>query len=742
MKEIILDRSKENDVYPGYSIIETDLDFLRSEANLTEKIWVRGNFMCDWVKTVYRIRKINDLKITELISPYQQIRNIIGVELDSLDSDLLRNILKIINTEKVEQLNELLRFLTTKDFWIEDPSVQHAAEWLMMEIDPKLTKLAEQIQLSWSKQVKDTVLKKVYEYSIDRREEYLINWLFEDELKNILGVFPIKLEKKFEHLLYEKIGKRLRSSNGKAVLEFPQDTKNKSIYAKAILEYFSNNVKDFTINYLSHISLLLNTNQRNELQNLLNFSKIEPLSINATHEEAFEWATLSYLPFRDYELSKPTNDQTEADELALSFVNWTLEKYPELTSYPSENSPINIKTRHIAEEFSKTHWVLWVVVDGLNYLDHHKLLKLLGEKANLRISRDETVLAVLPTITKRAKYGLTVGKFAYQEEEIKEQVFKKVFIKAFPDGVYAGDTGFSILESGLQSETPKVCYWNFTEIDKLFHKNVDLRSARHDVDSALEALAKKINDLVNSSYDPKLVAVVVCSDHGQMLRECKKLNVSSKSTHTYTHGRTALGSFDSSDEKLSEDFLISENLETVSLNPKSFRLYEPTTVVYKLGYLAEDKKKTKGGIGFHGGLFPEETVLGLSVLLRNTNLQPITAKVFGQGESGKSGKITITIDNPNSASINLITIIINGIEISEQSELFQSHIPKHQNKQFEFSINIFPEPQLNDEFIISGKLYYEFEDGVTETCDITGKLICRTLYSSKGPNLSSRFKNE
>ncbi len=739
MKEIILDRSGENEARPEFSIIETDLDFLRCEVKNCDKLWVRGDFLCSWVKSLYRVRHQENTVVKELESPFKKLEKIIGIKLDLIDKDLLDKILKLSEKENFERVTDLLASLTNNDFWNETESVGHAANWLLIEFEDSLRELVQQCQEKWKNQTDDEYLKKIYSSSVENKKTLLKDWLFKQDVIKHLGDFPLRLESKHEEIIIEEIAHQLISTEGKAVLKFPCKTNNSHAYAKAIVNYFSHNTEKLSCNILSHASSLLSTEQISELKKILTLSNILPLPKEADHKEALKWATDSYLPLRDYELNNPNiNQQSKADELAISFVNWTLNNYPKLTNYNIEESRINTKTHHIVKDLSKENWVLWVVVDGLNYLDHHKLLNLLGKHASLRVLRDETVLAVLPTITKRAKYGLTVGRFAYQEDEIKEEEMRKTFSSAFPNGAYSGNTGVKCLRDGLNDETPKVCYWNYTQIDKKYHEYTDLNSARIEVDLILEGLAKNINILVNNAFDPKRVAVVICSDHGQMLKDCKKLDLETKGT--FTHGRTALGSLEVNQNNLNEDFVISENLETVYLNPKSFRLYEPTTVVYKLGYLAEDKKKTKGGIGFHGGLFPEETVLGLSVLFRDVIYKPITVKIVGNGEDGKPGNIKVQIINPNQAPMDPLRLSIDRLDIVQQAELFTTSIPAQDSKEFVINIERFPSPNVDNQFRISGELEYKFSDGTKQKVEVVGSLTIKTLYTPKGPSLRDRFK--
>jgi hypothetical protein len=48
-------------------------------------------------------------------------------------------------------------------------------------------------------------------------------------------------------------------------------------------------------------------------------------------------------------------------------------------------------------------------------------------------------------------------------------------------------------------------------------------------------------------------------------------------------------------------------------------------------------------IGSHGGLFPEEVVVGFSVLRKSIQRSPVIISCHGEGEAGKAGEIEIAM---------------------------------------------------------------------------------------------------
>lgn len=730
-RQIFLDESSENPPEVDSVVVETEIEFLQHDG--AEKLWVRGQ-VCDYVRAVYRVRQI---KVIEAISPRARLRSLLGSTADTISPSLLAHSVEVLDRENPKSVAELLFHLTNEEFWTLPPSIEHSARFLTIDIDNKLLDVAEVQRKIWLDSNQDRNLNYIYAQALDERESLLRKWLFDETTRKTLGEFPLHLSDNHAKILGDEIGRRLRLSKGASIAEFPKKTPNKKIYAAAAIEYFSHNAIHLTSDYIAQVSSLLTPVERSRLEGLLPKTELSPLDTNANVQSALKWATEEYLPLRSFQVENGQGD--EANTFAAMFADWMLENYPKLANADRETSPINLRTFYTVKSLSEKYWVLWVVVDGLSYTNHQKLLQLLGEKsASLRVEQNFPLLAVLPTITEKAKYGLTTGNFP-QENEQGGWGPRQVFLTSFPEGIYAGNAGAAKLTEGLNRETPTVCYWNYTSIDKCFHEQSDLVFVRHEVDGQLRSLAGKINQLVVTARDPNRVAVVICSDHGQVLGWCRKSQIEVKNLKA--HSRTILADIAQTVDRANQSFAKNADGETVFLNPKSFRLSEPTTVALGSTFFADwGNQSSEEAIGVHGGLFPEEVVVGMSVLVRRPLRKLLTAVMSGAGETGKTGTVTLVIDNPNSASVTPLSINVEGIEIPEQGELLQMRIAPHQAATFEATVPNFPLPQTDDEYLIQGILRYEFDDGAQEECAVSGRLVCKSLYSTKNPKLRDRIK--
>jgi hypothetical protein len=142
--------------------------------------------------------------------------------------------------------------------------------------------------------------------------------------------------------------------------------------------------------------------------------------------------------------------------------------------------------------------------------------------------------------------------------------------------------------------------------------------------------------------------------------------------------------------------------------------------------------------GVHGGLFPEEVVVGLSVLVRKPTRKPVAAKVTGTGEVGKPGRMTLWIDNPNLAPVHLLRL--DGVDESWLSLPLNREVEGLCQSPVELELPKYPAPVSGEQLNVTGTLNYEFWDGVRHECEVTGVLVCKQMYSGQRPSLRDRFK--
>lgn len=732
---IVLDPSGENSIGEGFTVVETELDFLRLDGK-QKRLWVRGQHLCNWVRDLYRVRGLKD-KIDDKLSPRNRLRSFIGERVNEVNTKIVQLAVAWLDKEPNLKLNELLSRLAEDNFWLEPPSLVQAAKWLMAEFDETLTPFIEIQKQIWKRDCSLESFQYLYDVEIVERKHILEQWLFSDEFEK-LGLFPIQVEGRAVKLLKDGWGRLLRETTGAAIEQLSTKNPNAKFIAQAAYEYFYHQVKSSSSERLARINPFLSPLERSHLETQLPKACPQPIASDLTVEVALDWAVNQYLPYREWQVRVAENEEEDAEKLGNSFADWLLENYPKLTAGSRDSSYLNVRGRSVVEELAKQHPVFWVVLDGLNYLNHQRLLRLLAKtESALGIEQDTTLLAVLPTVTKQAKYALTTGHFP-SENDKDEWDIKKVFRANFPKGEYAGKTQIDRLHKALSDSKISVCYWNMTAVDDCYHEQTDPNAALRNVVGELEILAGHISALVMASPVRDRLAVVISTDHGQMIGHCIKSAFSGEAYHP--HGRTAYGSLLKNSDIENRAFIKISDGAAVELNPILFKLDVPTTLALGRFYFGGWSVDSQGRAwGVHGGLFPEEVVVGFSVLSRKPVRRSISAKLEGKGETGKQAKIILKIDNPNPASIKVIFLTINELEDYKNGMTILKSVHSVSTTEIELSVQKFPAPNNNDSLSITGNLLYEFEDGQSHECTVSGNLICKQMYSGQRPSLRDRF---
>jgi hypothetical protein len=737
---IVLDPSSENIVAGGYTVVETELEFLRFDGN-TDKLWISGQALCRWANNLYRVRGASPgLVIEELSSPRDRLRALIGTKADEMEIGFITRCTDVLLRSPNASLGELLSVISGgKEIWLKSPSVEHAAEWLQTPVQTDLLPLADVQRQMWARSCGRDELKPIYETPYEARERVLKEWFLPESGIHPLGPFPVRVSGSAEELLGDEWGRRLRETRGGAAENIPVTSLNISLLASVAYEYFSHNPELLKPSIIARLSPGLGAAEKARLERLVPKSQPQVLPVDAGVDEAISWVVDEYLPYRQWQVDAKPEGLDEIETLGDSFADWLLRSYPKLVTHSREESALNVRGRYLVESLAKQSAVLWVVVDGLNYLNHKLLLRLLGQsKAELGVSEDMTLLTVLPTITEKAKYGLTSGLFP--RENIKHDWnIQKVFQAEFPDGIYAGENQVDRLHSALADARARVCYWNMTAIDDAYHKQTDPSAITANINNRLKALAEVISDLVMGSPHRDRMAIVISTDHGQMIGPCVDLSVPKGAEKS--HGRTAYGGLFEWDGEAHHPYTKSHDGSMVVLNPIGFFLDEPTTIALKSFYFGGWTKDSRGRAwGVHGGLYPEEVVVGLSVLRRWPERKPITARVTGTGEVGKPGVITLHVDNPNTATLSELTLTLNQVEDYANGQPLLTSVRQHVADEIKLNVLKFPPPDEGETLVVSGRLVYEFDDGMLHECAVTGTLTCKQMYSGHRPSLKDRFK--
>ncbi|MBW4507462.1 MAG: hypothetical protein KME64_13260 [Scytonematopsis contorta HA4267-MV1] len=326
----------------------------------------------------------------------------------------------------------------------------------------------------------------------------------------------------------------------------------------------------------------------------------QPLPFDASPQETLNWAIANYLPERQWEIGiqQTPSEKIITNGLADSFVNWILAHYPEMTLLPVADSYLNYSVASMVQKLCRTNPVFWVVVGGLGWLDHQDLMSLLLGKYNLAIETPITPkFSILPTKTEYAKWSLYTQLLPSDISWTPDpgKAFAKIGI-----GKRYTDKQIDKLYNALKKNTQKLYCWDTDKFNNLYQSQKDWQSLyqleRPDI---LENIAQEINYCLQQYPKPENLKIVISSDHGQIMGNSDKIEP--YPPELQPQGRMAIGK---TDEPLyvvleRELYHLPHDISVVR-NSKTFKSFSYTS-----------KKQI---IGSHGGLFPEEVVVGVSVL--------------------------------------------------------------------------------------------------------------------------------
>jgi hypothetical protein len=730
---IKIDSSGQNPPLPNYKIVKSDVDFILL-AEFDGDLWVSGKELSRWAIGFYRARGIPYQIVN---SPKERLRRILGHQVDELHDELINGLLSSVDyVLENKTLDDVICAYTNRQIWYRSPSGKMLASWLIEKIDASLSPVIE----SWGNQkadaCEDEFLASCFLIDLDKRLDLFWDWIenTQSEIYHQLGPYPIRLPSRIATLYKGRFAKKLRSTNGQIVDQQIFKGINAKIEADVCYEYFRLNAENLTRSRYSKIASFLKESQRAALKERVRVSNPHTVSCDSSEKEVLNWACESYLPFRRWQTQFGNElDRKLAIDASTSFENWILKHYPDFINWDRDKSPLNINYPSTIFELCKSRRVFWVMVDGLSWLNYRRLIdKLAGSEAEFGLESDEQTLAILPTITKYAKWSAISGKLP-DEDETRSWNIRKAFNDNFPDGRYVGSDDIGGLRDGLSEINLPVIFWNHTGLDSSLHKQTDRSGFMTAAETALDYLAKTISDLVLDAPQNENIAIVISTDHGQCLGSVQTLDAVWEEDPLEIHGRIALGG------KIKQESLTDS---TVALNGISYRTPEKITIALGNNHFGGSWRTDANGQawGVHGGLSPEECVLGQGIISRNSKYKEVEVTVQGEGEAGKTGELRLLIDNPNSFSLNDFMLYSDAIEDMTYGQSVTGEVGGLDQRELKVSIASWPAPTKSDSLEFTGKLMFSYADGRSGQSDVQGTLVCKSLYQRKGLSLRNRLR--
>ncbi len=724
---IILDPTELYDIPSGYIPITTEVEWIES-FGVSVPCWVKGKRLCDWACEWLRV-----WDKTEAIAVKQDPRSKLAALFQPVplpgewtNRQLFTLATKLDFYPQENPIAHLLADITGSDrqIWFAEPSIQHLAAWLAIQV-PEECRPLERV---WQHQRNHDLATY---YQTENKLLLLRSWIgIAEPGITELGKYPLSIPNFLTEEFDRYWEQQFYRTEGKALDNLMPNQAGMERIANCAYKVFSNRPNWITKARERKVADYLSHQQTMELGNRQPPPQPQPLAPDASPQQAFTWAIESYLPFRRWEIviNQPASDHRISDRLADSFVEWMLKHYPEMKIGSVDNSYLNYSVASLVRNLCQEGPVLWVVVDGLGWLDHVELLSVLTKQHKLAVETSiQPRFSILPTKTEYAKWSL------YAQ-----------LLPSLPNWVNEVSKGFSMLGMGkrytdkqverlyknLRKKAQKLYCWDTQTFDHLYHSQKDWQSFYElERPNTLESIAKKINYCLQQYPDPDELRIVIASDHGQIM------GVSEQITHCPPElepkGRMAIGTTDD------PQFVVLER-DRYGL-PHDISVVRGSASLGAFSYTANAKI-----IGSHGGLFPEEVVVGVSVLRKSVQRVGVLISCSGEGKAGQPGELEVVIDNPNSVELTDLYLCIKKLPTFNVAKPLKQKIPANSRESFKVIIPNWPELPPTHEgnrISLSGELTFRFAsaEAATVALDPKSTIIVNQIFSSGIDDINEFF---
>jgi len=644
MKTIRLDRDGSAPVLDGYTLVSTEVEFLRL-ATEGRPLHIRGDRLCSWAEAFYTAR---DIAFQETPSYMRELRSL----LPALSATQISGLISLLGSrleslERPLEVGSLLNAAAPHTLWHQPPSLQHLAEWLLWleetEILDCVEPLLEPHIVRW--QMEELPFETEL-YGIRTKEaakQALDAWLgFTDrDSIPIRQEFPVEVPKRYQEKARNVWREEIIQSKGAKFeqlshLKIPFSLKR--IAAEEAYGYYLRNQNDLNVQRLEQLVPYLKGKQIASLRSIL--PPAQPSALPSDPNGIVSWYIREYLPYREWQRSSGSAEGQEvAFRAALEFEKWYLENYPK---------GLNLGALHRWISFNKVNQVecidnsitLLIILDGMHVPDSRLLLQnILTETQRLTIASHEYVFAPIPTVTRFAKEALLKGVPPSLTENLE------------PIGRILPEKHSPALRL-RDAERGKIYFWRVLEPDDTYHHKNTSENLLHDVEGRLAAEASKIKEIVESIPDGVILQIIITTDHGRLLSETHKTIPVPMGMES--HGRAAWGqspySFETTPYRIEGDvaYLMADN----------YGLSVDVAIPLDEGAFKDNNNRSGSELFPHGGIFPEEVILPWIVLARDQVQPEATITISGNGRARRDGNFVVTVLNKSDIDLFLETVTL------------------------------------------------------------------------------------
>lgn len=704
--EIVLDPSDENVASPDSLEVTSELGFLKV-LNSFNKLFIRGQFLCNWVNEVARARGWH---VTWLSSPSLEFRQ----ACPTLSEEQAKTFMSRIGSlAGVSRPISLLNVGIVR--WPEiDPLGKSEAEqawcWLLWQVQSEFEP-DEQVfvaSLANSRLASETsVLKAAYTASsAEQAWQFIKEWLRCDISSVNFPACPAEMLPTWvKKRLQDEWKLRAVQTRGMFFTEIVNNGAQRAILqavAGVTFAYYRNNPEYLSPEVLKGIKPYVSFREWLSLQELL--PPLDPGSPPASVPELFSWFSNEYLTYRLRGGATPASLDRVRD-LGREFGLWYLKFYSNArTGGMGSNLMSWSRTAELAREPGYVN--LLIVLDGLGYIDAQQIIEFISAETS-RLALDDLGLlfAPLPTVTHFAKPALLAGVTpvqAFEEEDIGP--------------VETRDP--AVIGALSEADTGSLIIWSLLEPDKTYHKLLDVQTLRHEVSGRLQAIARRILRIVNEVDDSQRLRVFVTTDHGRLLSNSNRVCTVPKNMRA--HGRAAWGHVSAPFD--SDGIYVDGALAYI--DAARFGLPETAAIILSDDAFLTIDGRTGTASFPHGGIFPEEVLIPWVQFTRDRGPIAISVSVTGKGIAGASGRLRMEVFNTSDLGIEIVQLALLPMNLQIDTNLKLGPFRKDTE---EWSVTTWP--QKKDLASVKAVLTYVLPTGERQTVEVIPVLTTDEMYS-------------
>jgi hypothetical protein len=713
-KKIVLDPSGAYPVPEGCTQIETEVDWIRAVGTAEAEYWIKGQHLCHWTREWLRAWNVPASFVEEKEFPRVRLQSFlkqIPIPQGWTQEEILTWVNRLESHDAQNPIPNLLSDVVPSagDVWLDPPSCEHFARWLQTSIPGELAPFED----CWRAEIASRCDGEIADgYRSGSKLDLLRRWLLISGAPfRTLGCYPYAVPDVLEAEFRDHWARRITETRA-GVLDVvnPSQQPGMKLVAGEAYEAFRQSPAWITQLRLRKVASFLDGSQARELSSLLPPTSPLRLPMDASPAEALRWATHGYLPYRRWEACQPNLENAErlADDLADSFVQWLVKKYPELKLEPVDSAFLNYSAASLVLNLTRTGPVLWVVVDGMGWLEECELVEVLATETDLRMASGVTPkISILPTKTEYAKWALFAQLLPSDGSWVKDVAkgFAKIGTgQRYTDTPSRRDALIRDLQAGDQA----LYCWDTTWLDSLYHDEVSWQQlSQVGIPQMLRKIAHQISFFVGKHPRPHDLQLVLSSDHGQMMGLLQPVN-DCPPGFAYT-GRLCEGRVPDS--------------RFITLDADRFGLPHDVSVIRGGGCIRSFQANHEGTfVGTHGGLFPEEVVVGVSVLRYALPRRPVIASCTGDGKPRQQGEICILITNPNDVPLTGICLYVDQLTTARSGQLLDAEVPASSKTTWRGSVSDWPQlpvSQETNELKLTGRITFRFGAAEEGSADLS-----------------------